>query len=63
MRNSHFEDVAPLGRAFQVVNSFLFLRFDNPRLARLFTIDGLFWHVSGLLSDLDAAVEKRLRNA
>lgn len=63
MRTNRFDDVSTFGRAINAMN---LLKSGNGRtrpMARIFTLDGLFWRVSGLLSDLDAAVEKRLLSA
>lgn len=63
MRKSRFEDVSYFGRTSKGVTSFKSNDTHPVGLVRIFTLDGLFWRVSALLSDLDAAVEKRLLSA
>ncbi|WP_158807082.1 hypothetical protein [Beijerinckia sp. L45] len=60
MRNSRFEDVSPFGRAMKAMTLVKSTDLYTSGLIEIFSLDGLFWRVSGLLSDLEAAVERRL---
>ena len=60
MRKTRFEDVTPVERAISAI-ALIKLQFrELAGATRTLVLDGLFWRVSALLSDLDAAVERRL---
>jgi hypothetical protein len=63
MRKSRFEDVSPFERAIKVMTLVKTSDAYTSGLTEIFSLDNLFWRVSGLLSDLEAAVERRLLSA
>lgn len=60
MRKTRFEDVTPVERAINAITLIKLQLLDLVAATRTLVFDGLFWRVSAMLSDLDAAVEKRL---
>ena len=63
MRKSRFDDVSIVDRAARAVGLIKSSGLDAVGAVRTFLLDGLFWRISALLSDMDAAVERRLPSA